>query len=315
MKESGKQIRKEIRFKKSERNILIILLIALWSLYGYKFYVSPKLSITENVKLESLLTKLEPSRKKDLIKKTKKIVETKPKKEFKYYSQKKKNKKKKEESTTNNKIKLEVFDPNAIDSLSWISLGLKPWTISNINKYQKKGGRFKSCEDLSKIYSLDDNLFERILPYCKIKIKPKSTPKITKPAKNSKIEINKAIPDDLIRLPGIGPVYANRIVKYRDLLGGFNDLNQLGEVYGLKEETISLIQDNLIIKTPIKRISINASKEILSKHPYIDYKLANIISMYRKHHGDFEKVADLKKIKLISNEKYLKLKPYLIVDK
>ena len=62
----------------------------------------------------------------------------------------------------------------------------------------------------------------------------------------------------------------------------------------------------------VKKININtASVEDLKSHPYIRYNIANAIIAYRKEHGSFSAIADLKKIKIISDEVYQKIAPYL----
>ena len=41
----------------------------------------------------------------------------------------------------------------------------------------------------------------------------------------------------LTSIHGIGPVLSKRLVKYRKLLGGFNSIDQLKEVYGLSSRS------------------------------------------------------------------------------
>jgi competence protein ComEA len=47
------------------------------------------------------------------------------------------------------------------------------------------------------------------------------------------ININTATPDQLDSLPGIGPAIAQRIVEYRESIGGFNSIDQITEVKGI----------------------------------------------------------------------------------
>ena len=78
------------------------------------------------------------------------------------------------------------------------------------------------------------------------------------PNHQSPININTADSAQLLPLPGIGPVFAGRIIKYRELLGGFVRSDQLYEVYGLKDETIEMIMDQIYIDTlGIKKMDIN----------------------------------------------------------
>ena len=50
------------------------------------------------------------------------------------------------------------------------------------------------------------------------------------------IELNLADSALLETLPGIGPAFAGRIIRYRRILGGFRSPGQLREVYGMTEE-------------------------------------------------------------------------------
>jgi competence protein ComEA len=60
------------------------------------------------------------------------------------------------------------------------------------------------------------------------------------------IPVNRATAEDLSRLPGIGVRMAERIIAYREALGGFTSLDQLMEVKGIKEKTYAKIKDHFI---------------------------------------------------------------------
>jgi len=65
-----------------------------------------------------------------------------------------------------------------------------------------------------------------------------------------KIELNKADSAELVKLRGIGPVLAKRIIRYRTSLGGkFHSVEELRNVYGLSEETFQSIKPYLWIDT------------------------------------------------------------------
>ncbi|MEQ8905445.1 helix-hairpin-helix domain-containing protein [Ekhidna sp.] len=125
-------------------------------------------------------------------------------------------------------------------------------------------------------------------------------------------DLNTANALDLQKVKGIGPAYSERIIKYRDILGGFTDTTQLHEVYGLHPETIRELAKHFSIQSSVKRIEINTdSIKTLIKHPYINYDLARIIINYREQHGDFTSAEDLRKIKALDDRTFLRLKPYL----
>ena len=60
----------------------------------------------------------------------------------------------------------------------------------------------------------------------------------SRPAPLVQIELNKADAEDLRCLPGVGPVLSQRIVRFRDVLGGFHDIDDLYEVFGLDSSVV-----------------------------------------------------------------------------
>ena len=52
------------------------------------------------------------------------------------------------------------------------------------------------------------------------------------------LELNMAAAEDLQLLPGVGQVLSQRIVRFRDVLGGFHDIDDLYEVYGLDSSVV-----------------------------------------------------------------------------
>jgi competence protein ComEA len=130
--------------------------------------------------------------------------------------------------------------------------------------------------------------------------------------KITKININSATPIELEVIKGIGPTLSERIVKYKNMLGGFHSASQLSEVYGLSPEVILALEESLTFTDSLKKISINTdSIKFLSAHPYIDYRTAKQIVNYRQTHGDYSDPADLLKLKTMTDSLYQKLYPYI----
>ena len=65
-------------------------------------------------------------------------------------------------------------------------------------------------------------------------------------------------------------------MKYRELLGGFYDVSQLAEVYGIDEERYQALAPWFIADTlHVRRLEVNAlPAAALRKHPYLDYRQA-----------------------------------------
>lgn len=62
-----------------------------------------------------------------------------------------------------------------------------------------------------------------------------------------KININTAAKEDLKTLPGIGDAKADSIISYRESNGGFQKIEDLMQVEGIKEGVFNKIKDKIII--------------------------------------------------------------------
>lgn len=217
------------------------------------------------------------------------------------------------------KSELFYFDPNSLDEAGWSKLGLRDKTIATIKKYLQKGGKFYRPEDIRKIWGIDEALAARLVPFVQIKQReyakneaaahPAFEKKTYKPVM---VDINEADTAAWIALPGIGSKLASRIVSFRDKLGGFYSIDQVGETFGLPDSTFKKIKDRLVLSgNAVKQININtASLDELKVHPYIRYSIANAIVQYRNQHGHFSAVTDLKKIMILTEEVFNRLLPY-----
>jgi competence protein ComEA len=116
-------------------------------------------------------------------------------------------------------------------------------------------------------------------------------------------------------LKGIGSTYAKRIVNFRNKLGGFVSIEQVGETFGLPDSVFQKVKLQLRLNSStINQIDVNSSTvEELKAHPYISYSVANPIVQYRNQHGQFSTINDLQKIGAIDGALYRKISPYLTV--
>lgn len=114
------------------------------------------------------------------------------------------------------------------------------------------------------------------------------------------------------KLPGIGSSYASRIVKYRDLLGGYASIDQLKEVYGMDEDRYQNIIPYVDLDIDISKININKLefKELL-KHPYLNYKQVQAINNLRRKKGDIKSLNELSVLIEFSEDDLTRLNPYL----
>lgn len=211
------------------------------------------------------------------------------------------------------------FDPNTLPVEGWQRLGLSARTSRTIEKYRRKGGKFRHPEDLRKIWGMPEGFYQRVKDYIVIAFAPADEQNkveqkgFSRPGKKPIIiDINEADTSAFIALPGIGSKLANRIVNFRERLGGFYSVDQIGETYGLQDSVFQKIRGSLQLGGPVKKLNVNtATKEELKAHPYIKWNLANAIVEYRNQHGPFKTLDELKNIVLVDEAAYKKMTPYL----
>ena len=224
------------------------------------------------------------------------------------------------------------FDPNTLAEKDWIRLGVSTRTVQTIQHYLAKGGKFRKKEDLQRIYGLPLEEYKRLEPYIQIKKTDHqsflsdtllrhrtffsdsgSRRWNNRTVKVKTIDINEADSATWESLNGIGPVLAGRIIRFRDKLGGFYAISQIRETYGLPDSTFVKIQGSLQLnKVSLKNLDINQLDEkSLASHPYIRYKLARLIVLYRNNNGPFKQAKELLGIPLVDDSIYRKLEPYI----
>ena len=229
----------------------------------------------------------------------------------------------------NKSFRLFAFDPNKLGDDGWRQLGLTEKNIKTIRNYLSKGGKFIDPKDIYRIYGLHSDLAEKLEPYIVIKgtVKASTFPQIpvrsfqphvtTSAGREYKVpkivNLNQADTSELIALPGIGSKLAQRIILFRDRCGGFHNIKQLAEVYGLKDSVFQLIAPRLVVEhVVLRRIPVNTiSTDSLARHPYISYSQAKAIVQYRAQHGVYKNAEDLLNITILTNEWVEKLRPYL----
>ncbi len=204
------------------------------------------------------------------------------------------------------------IDPNLADFNQFLKFGFSSFQSKNIVGYRGKGGVFKTKTDLLKIYGIDSAFYYSIENHILIEVADemptvKSSPVLVH------IELNSADTTELMKLRGIGAAYANRIIKYRNLLGGFYSTSQLLEVYNFPEETYKNIEINISVDTLlIKKVRLNfAEYPELLRHPYLNKNQVAAILKYRDKNGSFQEIIQLKTTGLIDSESFLKIRPYL----
>lgn len=129
------------------------------------------------------------------------------------------------------------------------------------------------------------------------------------------LEINSADSSDLLKLK-IPSYLISKILLYRNQLGGYASSFQLLEIYHFPENIFERIHPSLKVNIGlIQPIGINSkSEEELALHPYLSYKEAKALALYRKNNGFIKNQEEFDKIIAIAAETKDRLKPYLAKD-
>lgn len=221
-------------------------------------------------------------------------------------------------------IVLQRFDPNKSDSMTLLRLGLKHWQVHNLLQYRRAGGVFRKEGDMRKLYGLSDSMYHVLRPYIAIdttlwiqgdSIRKDSTAhRYTRHKRDTIIELNSADTTSLQYIRGIGRYTATQIIRYRELLGGYNSPEQIREIEALSDiEADSLLTHLTAEADSIHPIDVNhASVKRLMRHPYLNFEQARAIYTLRRNRFRLEKWEELEKLEELSAEDIERLKPYLI---
>lgn len=212
-------------------------------------------------------------------------------------------------------VSLFFFDPNTLAPADWLRLGIPEKTVRTIVNFRNKGGQFRLPEDLRKIWGLRKADADRLVPYIRIKSPMNDTyaSRFSLPVREKKeaeqkqvIDVNTATAAEWETLPGIGKVLANRLIRYREKLGGFTSLEQVKKTYGISDSVFTQIQPLLRLQPEMvwgtRSLDLNtATVSQLSAGAGIPEAIAKAIVLYRKEYGPFLQITDLKKLVLISD--------------
>lgn len=222
-------------------------------------------------------------------------------------------------------IRMQVFDPNTVDSMTLLHLGFKPWQAKNMLKYRAKGGKYRKKEDLKKLYGMTDSMYLALTPYIHIKdsivvdsaridsVRTDSLPKWKSTKKDTILNLRTADTTELKLIRGIGSYRAKMIVRYREQLGGYAQVEQIMEARGMdKVIADSILPHFYIDSVVVNKIPINHIRpEVLQRHPYLNFEQAKAIYEYRRKHIRIKSAEELKKIKGLSPTDIEKILIYL----
>lgn len=132
----------------------------------------------------------------------------------------------------------------------------------------------------------------------------------------TQVELNQADSLTLQKVPGIGPVFSRRIIKYRDLLGGFYAVHQLAEVYGIDADKYAALEPWFTVDTTLIRpLAVNqADYRTLIRHPYLNKQQTKILLRFIERKGKLQGWEELRLLDEFPPGEIERLRYYLSFD-
>ncbi|MBO2544323.1 helix-hairpin-helix domain-containing protein [Salegentibacter sp. BDJ18] len=218
-------------------------------------------------------------------------------------------------------VKIYPFNPNYITDFKGYTLGMSVEEIDKLQQFREENKWINSAKDFQKVTGVSDSLLATISPYFKF---PEWVAEAEKKKENNRniptikvSNLNTAKSEDLQKINGIGEVLANRIVNYRNKIGGFRSEIQLKDIYGLNYETREKLQQQFKVfkDEEFGLININKAKVLdLVDVPYIKYELAREIIDYRQLHEKISSFEELSKIESFPSDKIDRIQLYLSLN-
>ena len=213
-------------------------------------------------------------------------------------------------------LSIRPFNPNFISDYKGYLLGMTPGEIDRLHAFREKGRFVRDASEFAEVTGISDSLLSsisKLFQFPEFRSSPQEKNQPSMPDGPSK-DLNSATARDLQAISGIGPVLSERIVRFRESLGGFLVKEQLFDVYGLDAEVAERAMAAFALRQvpEVKKINLNtAGVEELAGLVYLNRSLARSMVAYRETHGRFDSIEQLTKIEEFPIERIDRIKLYL----
>lgn len=209
------------------------------------------------------------------------------------------------------------FNPNFISDYKGYSLGMTVAEIDRLHAFRKTGKFVHSAADFQVVTKVSDSLLAKMSPYFKFPdcVNKKqsaakqdayfsnekgSGPTYSKEEKKvTQLDINTALEEDLVKIYGIGPSFARKLLRRRADLGAFASMDQMDDFTDFSPEAVAGLRKNFKVGAApdVNKINVNtASLQQLSRFPYFNRNIAKAILTRRSMNGKIAGIEELSKI-------------------
>ena len=215
------------------------------------------------------------------------------------------------------------FNPNFISDYKGYTLGMSPEEIDRLHAFRAQDKWVNSKEDFQEVTKISDSLLSAISPLFSFpEWVENSTARISSrqeyptETREEPRDLNRATAAELREVYGVGEVLSERIVNYRESIGGFNHEIQLKDVYGLSPEVVERITNKFSVFKPVEeKQDLNSISLIdLSALPFFGYELARKIIKYRDSTGRITSFEELNELTGFPEDKLDRIKLYLDIN-
>ncbi len=211
---------------------------------------------------------------------------------------------KKEQVARNEQYRQKQFNPNFISDYKGYVLGISPKALDKIHSFRAGGKWINSSQEFQEVSGVSDSLLKELAPLFKFpQIKTAKSNKSDTPSGSKswaqKSDLNLVTASVLQEVVGLPDFIAQRVVDYRNSLGGFVDDIQLEDVYGLYPKQRKKVLSLYTVKEKGigKLLDINtASVQELMTVPYFDFEMALALRDFIKENGKIKSFDELDQI-------------------
>lgn len=198
------------------------------------------------------------------------------------------------------------FNPNFITDYKGKLLGMSAQQLERLHKFRKTNKYVNSAEEFQHVTKVSDSLLKTIAPYFKFPDWVNNKQAKKENQKRTVIDINKATTQELMAVHGIGPAFANRIIRRRSQLGAYVSIQQMDDFEEFSPEAKTELKERFAVQGEpvVNTININtASLNKLTYFPYFNKEIARAIITKRSMKGKFTNIEELLEINNFPVEK------------